>query len=258
VRDLATFLKIAIVVAAGSGSRMRGSDESGQFIGFDLPKVLLPLGEGEAVVAKAVQAFLSAEIARIIVVINPCYSPHFVEALARWSDRIEFVSGGDTRQESVQRGVAYLKDVDDRALVAVHDAARCLCTSDLVRRCFDGAFEHDAVTAAVPMVDTVALADSFSLNSWSFKEPLPREQIWQIQTPQVFRLGLLRRAHDEFLTECRTVSGKGSPVAIPTDDASMVARFHTVVLVRGERHNFKLTTPDDYRLACCLMESYRK
>ena len=125
-------------------------------------------------------------------------------------------------------------------IVAVHDAARCLVSSELVSRSIDGAIANRAVTAAVPLVDSLKRVD----DSGKVVASVPREHLWLVQTLQVFSFELLVRAHTEGGAEA-------------TDDASLVERFHPVMIVEGERRNLKITTPEDLLLARCLVGEER-
>lgn len=230
--------RAAIIVAAGSGTRMGSlSKEHG------VPKVLFPLGDSTAV-AMSVQAFIAAGVGHVVVVVNERHRAVFSEALKDIKEELRIVAGGETRAESVRSGLRALGTLDSAALIAVHDAARCFCTISLIDSCFASAARCGAVTAAVPAVDTVVLSrDNAGLidpDSREIESLLPRERVWQVQTPQVFRADLLRKAHQRASVDTNKV---------PTDDASLVREFHPVKLVVGDRNNFKITTPDDYHLA---------
>ena len=109
-------------------------------------------------------------------------------------------------------------------------------TGDIVQRCIDAARAHGAVSAGVRLVDSIKEVDADGRVIAS----KPREGIWCVQTPQVFRLGLLRRAH-----------ATGSPDA--SDDASLVETLAPVYMVEGARTNIKITTPDDLALAEAIL-----
>jgi len=216
-----------------------------------VPKVLFPLG-GSTAVSMAVGAFISTGVAQVVVVVNDGYRLVFSQALQEFQEQVTIVAGGDTRAESVRAGLDALRALDSSALIAVHDAARCFCSTALIQQCFESAAEHGAATAAVPAVDTVVLAskvlsgESVTSGNRDLQEIeaiLPRERVWQVQTPQIFRADLLREAHKRASSDTRTV---------PTDDASLVREFHPVKLVAGDRNNFKITTPADYQIALTM------
>ena len=118
----------------------------------------------------------------------------------------------------------------------VHDAARPLVTTDLVRRCIEAVQDVDGAIAAAPVTDTVKEVDQDS----RVTRTLDRGRLWSIQTPQVFRADVLRRALD--------VSAQA--LAAATDDAALVeAGGGTVVVVEAPPENIKITSALDLKLA---------
>lgn len=210
-----------IIVAGGSGSRMQSA----------VPKQFMIVG-GEPVVARAINTFSSALPGADIVVVLP------EEHIAMWKNlaaRFDVavhrcVAGGSERFYSVKCGLdALSKDVE---YVAVHDGVRALVTKRLVLRAMLAAEEHDAV---IPVVDVV---DSYRRVDGEISYIVPRSELRIVQTPQVFRSEVLRKAY--------AVDYDASF----TDDASVVeAAGYRVSLVEGERTNIKLTTPDDVEYA---------
>lgn len=209
----------AIVPAAGVGAR------------FGSPKAFYTLAQRPVIERTATVLLSVTEIDEIIVVVR-------AEDLSRAREvfggerRIRCVIGGARRRESVQRGIdaigaGRLSCAAD-ALVVVHDAARCLVTQDLIERCIAAARLHGAVTAAIPAVDALVKVS----DKQQVEDEVDRRSVWLVQTPQVFRLALLQRAHQA-----------GDEDA--ADDASLVRRFHAVTVVEGERSNLKLTSLQD-------------
>jgi 2-C-methyl-D-erythritol 4-phosphate cytidylyltransferase len=148
--------------------------------------------------------------------------------------------GGATRDASTRRALELLRE--DDALVLLHDAARPMLGPALVSRCLDALARHDAVTAAVPSSDTVIeVADD------TIAAVPARARLRRVQTPQGFRVGVLREAH------ARAVRDPGFE---PTDDCSVVRRYLPevpVAVVAGEEQNFKVTEPVDVLLADLLL-----
>jgi 2-C-methyl-D-erythritol 4-phosphate cytidylyltransferase len=144
------------------------------------------------------------------------------------------VEGGPVRSDSVRRALAAAPEA---TVAVVHDAARPLLTRDLVERCIaglDGGF--DGAIAASPVVDTIKQADA----DGRVTRTLDRSTLWAIQTPQVFRADVLRRALD--VAE--------STLAAATDDASLVeAAGGSVRVVEAPPENFKVTGPADLERA---------
>lgn len=214
----------AVLVAAGLGTRM---DPDGQ---RPVPKVLYPLGT-MTVLERSLAAFEQTGIfSLIVVVVHPSFLTCFQKF--NFASRVRVVSGGETRSDSVRCGLRALGDVAPDSIVAIHDAARPFVSPSVITRCVDACRSLSAVTAAVKVVDSLCAGGT----DGQILGEVNREGVWQVQTPQVFTLKLLQEAH----SDCR-VSG--------TDDASLVRSFHPVHLVEGDRVNFKLTTPDDYKLA---------
>lgn len=158
----------------------------------------------------------------------------------------EVLVGGATRQESVWLGLSKLDSLyslGSKDYVLIHDAARCLVTIELLEKCVSAAKDFVAVTAALPVVDTLKRVNS----SGHLECNLPREGTWRIQTPQVFRADLIVAAH----RRARQQSLEA------TDDASLVQELHSVQVVEGERSNIKITTSQDLAFAESML-SHKK
>jgi 2-C-methyl-D-erythritol 4-phosphate cytidylyltransferase len=150
------------------------------------------------------------------------------------------IAGGQTRQASVQNGIRALSaDVD---FVIVHDGVRPFVTDEIIFDCLTAADEYGAAVAAVPVKDTIKVAneDAFVL------ETPEREQLWSVQTPQVFRKSLLEEAHQ--IAQQRQLTA--------TDDAALVEQLgFPVKLVHGSYANLKITTQVDLQIAEVLLEN---
>lgn len=209
-----------IVTAAGSSLRMNAAGDK-----------LSKLHNGQPVLRLAVQTMLDAEPAGVVVVVPPERMDEYADLLTGL--KLAFVHGGNSRFESVHRGLAALP-TGFRGYVLVHDGARPFASAELVARVIEGAREHGACVPAVAPVDTV-----YRVGDKAASEVLPREQLGAAQTPQGFSLDLLRGAYERFVR-----AGK-----VATDEGSMVlALGHKVYIVHGERDNIKLTTPEDLRM----------
>ena len=144
---------------------------------------------------------------------------------------IAVIDGGERRQDSVANAFALVAGRAD--VVVIHDAARPLVSSDLIRRTLDAAVEYGAAIAAQPATDTVKRGDADGV----IVDTLPRGEIFLAQTPQAFRVAVLRDA-----------LAHGSVEA--TDEATLAERAgHRVQLVAGDARNMKITTADDLALA---------
>ena len=149
--------------------------------------------------------------------------------------------GGKERQESVFNGLLALSDNIDMAVI--HDGARPLLRAEDLMAVVKAALESGAATLAVPVKDTVKLADE----NLYVKCTLPRERLWLTQTPQAFSYSLLLEAHRKALQ----TGFKG------TDDAALVeALGQPVRIVTGSYMNLKITTKEDLLIAEALMKGY--
>ncbi len=218
-------------------------------MGADVPKVLLRLSDSlssSSIIQRTVRVFTDDPAChRVIVCVPGAWEDAFFSELAQES-KLTLVHGGATRQESVRRGVEALSEIvraqgGDEATecVLVHDAARCCITAEVVARVVDGVARHGAVTAAIPVPDSLCKVSHATISSF-----VDREDVWAVQTPQGFLLGELRGAH--FAAH---VDG-----FVASDDASVVARLRDVRIIEGDRLNIKVTHPHDLSVAARFTE----
>ncbi len=233
----------ALVPCAGVGERAQVGG----------PKQYHPVA-GQAVVAHTLQALAAVpRIEATLVVLSPQdevfekHAPTFTGDKA-WVARV----GGASRAESVTNGLHELlaRGAQPHDWVLVHDAARCLIRPEWVNRLIDDC-EQDEVGGllALPLADTLKAAASDAQGQARARATVDRAGKWAAQTPQMFRLGLLRPA---------LVSALSDPdqAATITDEASAIeALGHAPRLVPGAWDNFKLTWPDDFALAERLLRS---
>jgi 2-C-methyl-D-erythritol 4-phosphate cytidylyltransferase len=171
-----------------------------------------------------------------LIVVVPKERIETARELVRGAPRAVVVAGGDTRRESVARG---LERVGDAGRLVVHDAARPFVTSSLLGRVLDGLRGHDGAIAAEPVEETLKAVDDERV-----VETVDRSRLWRAQTPQAFTTDALRRAH------------AASPEIAATDDAQLVELAGgRVAVVRGDRHNVKITYDEDFVLAESLAAS---
>lgn len=211
----------AVIVAAGSGTRMEGLD-----------KLFTQVG-GRPLLAHAVAAFEGCwSVGRVVVVLSEANLERGREVLreAGFAKVAGVCAGGARRQDSVACGLETLGPVD---WVAVHDGGRPLVKPGMINRGLEAAHETGAAVPIVPLVDTVKeVADDGTV-----VRTLDRSRLWAVQTPQVFRYQLLQRAHREITDDV-------------TDDAAMVEMLGVPVKTyEGRRRNIKITTPDDLYMA---------
>ena len=220
---------IALVVAAGRGLRAGGG----------LPKQYRPIG-GRAILRRTVEALLAhPRIAAVQVVIAADARAFYDAALAPLGEDARLlapVTGGESRQESVLRGLEALARLADGApdVVLIHDAARPFVSAALIDRVLDAVAPQLGAIPALPLVDTVKRADEGGMVTGT----LDRHGLWRVQTPQGFPFAPILAAH-------REAAGRAL-----TDDAAVAeAAGLPVRLVPGDEDNFKITTADDFRRA---------
>ncbi len=205
-----------IVVAAGSGSRFGGTT----------PKQFLEIA-GKRVVDWSVAA--AASVSDGVVVVVPKGSSMTVSAAALQC-QVMCVSGGDSRSESVRKGLAQVPDTAQ--VVLVHDAARPVASPELMAAVV--AAVRNGADAAIPVVGVVDTIRDLDGNT------IDRSQLQAVQTPQGFSAEVLRQAH--------------ATGAQATDDATLVqAVGGSTVVVPGERWNIKVTEPEDALVVAALL-----
>jgi 2-C-methyl-D-erythritol 4-phosphate cytidylyltransferase len=182
----------------------------------------------------------SPEVARIYTVGDR----QRIEALVQEAGITKYAAcaePGEARSISTRKGLLLCAE-DPQTIVLVHDGSRCLVTPDLIKRVVraaGGASEPDGVVPGVPVSDTIKVA-----RNGTVAETLDRTNLLAVQTPQAFRLGLLRRLHD---------SPEGL-LRAATDDASLVEREGgRVEVVAGDKTNIKLTSPEDLVFAEAIL-----
>ncbi len=154
----------------------------------------------------------------------------------------QVVAGGERRQDSVRHALQAAGGDLDVALV--HDAVRPFLTGEMIERVVARAREVGGAIVAIPMRDTVKVASEDLL----IQRTVDRQQLWLAQTPQAFRAGLLREAHEKALAEGVQA----------TDDALLLERYgHTVGIVEGRGDNIKVTRPEDLVMGEAVLAARR-
>ena len=222
----------AVVAAAGSGRRMHAVQN----------KVLLPLC-GRTVLEWTIDALCACPAIDGIVVVGATAELATVRSLLADRPRIlDVVAGGDERQGSMARGLAALAEAGGRAgdLVAFHNGANCLVSTDDVDRVIEAARRHGAAVVAQPCRDTIKRVGDDGL----VRETLARAELWAMQTPQVIEWALAQRAF----------AAAEAAGHLATDDVALVERLgEPVAVVRCSDENIKLTTPADLLFAAAVL-----
>lgn len=269
---------LVIIPAAGLGSRMN-SEVNKQFLEIDgLPVIVRTLQAfqefsrslmASGIVLKAIVVTGKENVFKINSYIR-YYGFDFVQSV---------VKGGDTRMESVWNGIEALDDLpfapSDNDIVFIHDGARCLVDQDTLERCLDGALKYEICAAAVPVKSTIKITEPIAplpipelskadndmpailRGSSIFKSTTPtpiavnktpkRDELMEVQTPQVFRYGKLVKSYVNAIKKDLDA----------TDDTQLAeAMNYTVNLVEGSYSNIKITTPEDIIMAESLIRNF--
>ena len=220
----------AVIVAAGSASRMGGID-----------KVMAPLS-GEPMIVRTVRTFQECDaVSQIVVVTREDLILPSTQLCQAFTKVTAIVAGGKSRQESVNKGLAALgKEVK---LAAIHDGARPLITWQLIDRCIRAANTYGAAAPAIPVKDTIKTVEGGIVVNTP-----DRAKLRAVQTPQVFDIDLLKGALLKAYQD-------GAEV---TDDCSAVERLGMKIkIVEGDEKNLKVTTPMDLKIAEMLLEEMK-
>ena len=217
----------AVIVAAGTASRMGGID-----------KVMAEIG-GEPMIVRTVRAFQQCDaIKEIVIVTRPDLIVPIMDLCHEFEKVQAVVAGGDTRPASVGAGLSMLSD--KVKLVAVQDGARPLITWQVIDRTVRAANSYGAAAPAVPVKDTIKVVKGGIVS-----ETPNRSTLQAVQTPQVFDLDLLRGALKKAAEEEADI----------TDDCAAVERLGmSVKIVEGDERNIKVTTPLDLKIAELFLE----
>ena len=220
--------RFVIIVAGGKGLRMGG----------DVPKQFQPIG-GRPVLVRTLENFHSWDSdAHMILVLPESQIDYWNELCRAHSVSVPHVvcAGGATRFDSVKNGLSCISANSGR--VAVHDGVRPFVSHEVISRCFDALDSAEAVVPAVAPVESVR-----QIGSDGVSRAVIRDDYRLVQTPQTFRLDVLRKAYEQPYQERFT------------DDASVVESIGcTIKLVEGNRENIKLTTPFDLTVAQSILK----
>ncbi len=220
----------AVIVAAGSASRMGGID-----------KVMAEL-DGEPMIVRTVRTFQESDVIKEIVIVTRQDLIEPIMELCHGFDKVKLVVvGGSSRQESVELGLNALSD--KVKLAAIQDGARPLITWQVIDRAVRAANSYGAAAPAIAVKDTIKI-----VNGGVVKETPDRKTLQAVQTPQVFDIDLIKGALKKAKEDKAEV----------TDDCSAVERLGmSVKIVEGDERNIKVTTPMDLMIAKMLLEDMK-
>jgi 2-C-methyl-D-erythritol 4-phosphate cytidylyltransferase len=218
----------AIIVAGGKGTRMKS----------ETPKQFMRLN-GLPVLAHTINAFLSYNQAISIILVLPADEIDTWKKICNelnYHPPLTVVAGGETRFQSVRNGLAEIEG--NTGLVAIHDGVRPLIAKDIIGASFRLAAVHGSAVAAVRLKESIRITDQDTTRA------VDRSQFRLIQTPQTFRVDIIRKAYES----------KENPSL--TDDASVAEQAgHKISLFEGSYANIKITTPEDLIIAESLLRT---
>jgi 2-C-methyl-D-erythritol 4-phosphate cytidylyltransferase len=228
----------AIVLAAGSGSRMRSN----------IKKQYMEINE-KPLIYYALQAFEDSFTDEVVLVVSPGdidYCKAEIVDKYGFTKVKRIVEGGAERYDSVRLGLHAISE--DTDYVMIHDGARPFVSEDIMQRSVDAARDFRACVVGMPVKDTIKVSDE---NGFAKATP-DRKTLWMIQTPQTFEYSLIRKLYDKLEEDKEEIKAKGINI---TDDAMVVETFSDVKvkLVEGSYNNIKVTTPEDIGVAQAIL-----
>lgn len=219
---------IAIILASGVGARL----------GLDIPKQFLVIN-GKTVLERSIEAFNShPKIDEIIIVSHPQYIPQ-VDSLCKKNDYkkvSQIIAGGKTRQESSSNGINAVKE--NEANILIHDSVRPFVSKRIIDDCIYTLNKYNAVNVAIESADTIIEIDE----EGCIKNIPSRKNLRRVQTPQGFKLSLIKKAHE--------LASKNKNNSF-TDDCGIIKEFELdkIKIIQGDESNIKITYPQDIKLA---------
>ena len=218
----------AIILASGSGNRFGG----------DLPKQFTKIA-GRTILERSIEVFEGVNgvngIDSIILVVTPQYKELAAEIVRKnnYKKVFKIIEGGKLRKDSSFNGVFAIED--EEANVLIHDCARPFISEEVVKNCIRALETHNAVGVAIPSTDTI-----IEVKDGIIKNIPMRDTLMRVQTPQCFKLSLIKKAHE--------LSKNDTDF---TDDCGLILKHNLadIFVVEGNRENIKITYPEDTLLA---------
>ena len=219
-----------IIVAGGKGERM----------GPDVDKAFLSLGAKPVLVYSLLAFEKCPDVDEVVLVVRKerIESARCAVQMFGCKKVIKIVAGGNQRQQSVANGLAQIGA--EAEMVAVHDGARPCVTIDLISETIKSARQYGSGVAAVKITDTVKEVEK----GLTISQTIDRTKLWRVQTPQAFKVALLRKAFEMVAKKKIKITDEAAAVELICDN---------VRLVQSSSSNIKITSPDDLVLAAALM-----
>lgn len=226
-------MNVAVILAGGTGTR----------VGASMPKQFLDI-DGRSVIERSIDAFdQAAGVDEVAIVVHPDWKSHMEGLVNRnsWQKVKRILEGGAERYMSSLNAIAAYLDYPDDTNLILHDAARPFVSQEVIARTVEALRYHEAVGVGIPSTDTVwEVRQDFDPQLSKFIVRIPeRSTMWRAQTPQAFRLPLIRDAYQCALQD---------PQFRATDDCGVVRRYLPSVkihIVEGEEQNRKITFKQD-------------
>ncbi|MBK5216177.1 MAG: bifunctional cytidylyltransferase/SDR family oxidoreductase [Propionibacteriales bacterium] len=226
---------VAVILAGGTGSR----------VGLSIPKQLIKIA-GKTIIEHTIAAMNASDlIDEIIIMMAPGHLDPVREIvkMGGYSKVTKLLEGADTRNGTTNRALAALGD--EECNVLFHDAVRPLVSQTIIESCVEALKEYEAVDTAIPSADTVVRVES---DRAVIADVLPRHLLRRGQTPQAFRLSVIRKAYER---------ARADPDFTATDDCTVVLRYLPevpIAVVAGHERNMKVTEPIDVYIADKLFQ----
>lgn len=227
------------ILAGGTGSRMHMAD---------MPKQFLPLGNKPTIVHTLEKFLTCSRFDRIYVGVHPDWTGHMADLIAKYvpfaEERICIVNGGADRNETILNIVSAIEEgygASDDHVIVTHDAVRPFVTLRMLEENIDAAITYGAVDTVMPAVDTIVVSE----DGQQISDIPQRSRMYQGQTPQSFRVGLLKSLYLSLTPEEKKILTDACKIC--------VVRNYPVHLVTGSETNVKITTPGDYKIAQAIL-----
>lgn len=213
---------IALLLASGSGKRC----------GLDYPKQFALIGN-KTILEISVETFQNHKlIDEIILVTSQDYVERVAELTKKYSKVSKVIVGGETRKDSSYNGISSIKE--EQGNVLIHDAVRPLVSDQIISSCIEGLDRYNAVCVAIPSTDTILMVD----DEKNITNIPPRKFLYRAQTPQCFKLSLIKDAHKKAALDYK---------CSVTDDCGLVINYtdEKIHIISGSEDNIKVTYKED-------------
>ncbi len=228
----------AAIVAGGVGSRMNISD---------MPKQFLPLGDRPIIIHTLEKFLMCSRFDKIYIGVHPDWVSHMEDLINKYnidSENIELVNGGTDRNSTIQNIINAIEaryGEDESNIIVTHDSVRPFVTLKMIEENIDTTIKYGACDTAVAAVDTIVVSeDGNEISS------IPqRKLMYQGQTPQSFRISLLKNLYNDLSNEEKELLTDACKIC--------VVRNVPVKIVKGDVSNLKITTVSDYKIAQAML-----